>query len=328
MLCDWDVQTYEYWVETLERERLDAMLPKSGLRVRVFVLMLTMRCMLMSSLQMQEAHCYWDHQPDEELWWAPHVQDFRQLTPFREPVSTINSKTAQDGPEIKWAVTYRSISINVPHYLLYLQEKARRLGVEVIKAQLPIDAGLEKALSAAESTATANGRPAADCFLNASGLGAAKLCNDKTMYPIRGQTVLVKGEANTDRMRHGGPYTAYCIPRPGSGTTILGGTREKGVWSEEPDPKVTEQILRNNSYMVPELLIAADGGFEVISVQCGLRPGREGGPRMERELVGGRKVVHAYGHAGSGYQNSVGSARLVVRLVTESVGGSQIFSRL
>jgi D-amino-acid oxidase len=36
---------------------------------------------------------------------------------------------------------------------------------------------------------------------------------------------------------------------------------------------------------------------------------------------GGRvaRVVHSYGHAGAGYQNSVGSARKVVRLVGESV---------
>jgi D-amino-acid oxidase len=56
-------------------------------------------------------------------------------------------------------------------------------------------------------------------------------------------------------------------------------------------------------------------------VQCGLRPGRKGGPRVEQEVLdGGRvRVVHAYGHAGAGYQNSVGSARKVVGLVGESV---------
>ena len=80
--------------------------------------------------------------------------------------------------------------------------------------------------------------------------------------------------------------------------------------------------------MVPELRTASDGGFEVISEQCGLRPGREGGPRMEVEVVGGKKVVHAYGHKSSGYQHSVGSARLVVKMVTESVGGSNIISKL
>lgn len=58
------------------------------------------------------------------------------------------------------------------------------------------------------------------------------------------------------------------IPRPGSGTTILGGTKEEGVWDERPDEAVTERILRLNSWQMPELLTGRDGGFEVLSVQC------------------------------------------------------------
>ena len=52
--------------------------------------------------------------------------------------------------------------------------------------------------------------------------------------------------------------------------------------------------------LAPELL-GGDGEFEVLSVQCGLRPAREGGPRIEKEVSeGGVKVVHSYGHAGAG----------------------------
>lgn len=80
--------------------------------------------------------------------------------------------------------------------------------------------------------------------------------------------------------------------------------------------------------MVPELLTGEDGGFEVLSVQCGLRPGRRGGVRMERDSVGEKRVVHAYGHAGSGYQNSVGSAREVVRLVGESFAVEEVVAKL
>ena len=86
--------------------------------------------------------------------------------------------------------------------------------------------GLQSALDTAEGVATANGRPRASCFVNATGLGAIKLCGDGAMYPIRGQTVLVKGEAKAVRTRHGDGYVAYCIPRPGSETSILGGTKE------------------------------------------------------------------------------------------------------
>lgn len=258
----------------------------------------------------------------EVLWWAPHVKDFRQEPVAMGPVAAINAKAPKGVPDIDWAVSYTSISINSPHYLLYLQEKARMFGAIVIKARLHSENGLRSALDEAEQLAKSEGRPAADCFVNATGLGAYKLCKDEALYPIRGQTVLVKGEAQYERTRVGGGFNSYCIPRPGSGTTILGGTRDDGVWDETPNPQVTRNILERNSWQVPELLTGPDGGFEVVSVQCGLRPGRNNGPRMEKEHVGTKKVVHAYGHAGAGYQNSVGSARLVVKLVGESLAGS------
>ena len=33
MICDWDIQTFDYWVEVLEHERKNPKLPKSGLKV-------------------------------------------------------------------------------------------------------------------------------------------------------------------------------------------------------------------------------------------------------------------------------------------------------
>lgn len=117
---------------------------------------------------------------------------------------------------------------------------------------------------------------------------------------------------------------SYVIPRPGSGTTILGGCKEVGNWETEEDKGLTERILERirASGMAPELLRGdgkdAKGEFEVLNVQVGLRPGRKGGPRVEVQeggKVGGTWVVHAYGHAGAGYQNSVGSAGKVVRLI-------------
>ena len=254
------------------------------------------------------------------------MQDFRQLSEFQEPIPSINRNTRADQPSISEGVGYRTIAIDSPQYLLYLQERARASGAIVFQSRLPTDAGMEKVLTIVEGISSAIGRGKIDCFVNATGLGAMSLCGDNTMFPVRGQTVLVKGEAHSTRTRTGdagskfGRYAAYCIPRPGSGTTILGGTRQKGDWSEEPDPEITKQILERGAFIAPELRTGPDGGFEVVSVQCGLRPGREGGPRIEKEEIAGRKVVHAYGHAGGGYQSSIGSARMTLRLVKEFLG--------
>ena len=64
--------------------------------------------------------------------------------------------------------------------------------------------------------------------------------------------------------------------------------------------ETTNAILEGCKSLTPDLL-TKDRSFEVLSVQCGLRPARENGPRVEVEIVDGTyKVVHSYGHAGAG----------------------------
>lgn len=103
-----------------------------------------------------------------------------------------------------------------------------------MKAQLPTEQGLDGALRAA-SELLKNGDGGegnvgvdVDVWVNATGLSAKWVCGDESMYPIKGQTVLVKGEAKGARTWVDGGR--YVIPRPGSGTTILGETREVGNW--------------------------------------------------------------------------------------------------
>lgn len=52
-------------------------------------------------------------------------------------------------------------------------------------------------------------------------------------------------------------------------------------------------------------------------MQVGFRPGWKGGPKVdvEKGRVDGGWVVHSYGHAGGGYQNSIGCAEEVRGLV-------------
>lgn len=65
------------------------------------------------------------------------------------------------------------------------------------------------------------------------------------------------------------------------------------------------------------------GGIEKLSIVrhgVGLRPVREDGPRVEKEIIDGVKLVHEYGHGGFGYQSSYGSAKAAVKLIDESLG--------
>ncbi|KYG48090.1 hypothetical protein M433DRAFT_451990 [Acidomyces richmondensis BFW] len=309
MLCDWDLQTYNEWQKLLEMESKNLKMPRSGLKI-------------------YESLHYWDGDVEEDLWWAPYVKEFRQLSTSQEPCLSIAKLSPPGEPVIQNAASSQSIAVNVPHYLKYLQDKARSQGVRFIKARLPEKVGLSKALREAENLILADGGCRPNAYVNATGLGAAKLTGDEALYPIRGQTVLVKGEAVAIRTRIGDGYVAYCIPRPGSGTTILGGVKEVGNWSGGIDPETTRKIQDRCSYIVPELLTGKDGGFEIISVQCGLRPGRKGGPRIEKEVVDEKKVIHAYGHAGAGYQNSIGCARAVVKLVGEILAFPSLYASI
>jgi hypothetical protein len=54
-------------------------------------------------------------------------------------------------PRAEHGAYYKAASINVPRYLLYLQEKARSLGVDVIKARLETSRGFSSVLQEAES---------------------------------------------------------------------------------------------------------------------------------------------------------------------------------
>jgi len=184
----------------------------------------------------------------------------------------------------------------------------------VLKARLSTQKGFAEALDSATALSKRNGLGDIYAYVNAPGLGARMLVGDRSVFPTRGQTVLVKGESKfaktTDRNR-------YVIPRPGSGTTILGGTREDGIWyclrsrihrqswltknrSTEVSDDTTMSILKDCKPLAPQLLNKS-GDFDVLSVQCGLRPSRKGGPRVEPEIVDRMfAVVHSYGHAGSG----------------------------
>lgn len=220
--------------------------------------------------------------------------------------------------------------INVPQYLTYLHKTATSLGANTIRAAIPTDGGITSALNAAK-TLLPSQLQAVDAWVNATGLGARTFVPDDAMYPIRGQTILVKGEAaritTIEDKNPASQMVTYVLPRPGSGISVLGGTKQANNWQSTPDEETTKQIMHRTKEWSPELLTGEGDSYEVLDVCVGFRPGRKGGPRIEIELLKGDDgrqltVCHAYGHAGAGYQNSIGSAAKVVSLLDESFGRS------
>jgi D-amino-acid oxidase len=90
---------------------------------------------------------------------------------------------------------------------------------------------------------------------------------------------------------------------------VLGGTADERVDDATLDPTTAAALRRRCEALVPEL-----EGAEVVADRVGIRPCRSA-VRLEAESVDGVRVVHNYGHGGSGVTLSWGCAEEVVALV-------------
>ena len=68
---------------------------------------------------------------------------------------------------------------------------------------------------------------------------------------------------------------------------------------------------------------------ELLAVASGLRPSREGGARVEAEILeAGKLLVHNYGAGGTGFQAGMGMATDAVDLATPDLVKLQVRSRI
>ena len=83
-------------------------------------------------------------------------------------------------------------------------------------------------------------------LFNCTGLGARALFGDEDLIPIRGQLVVLLPQPELNYCTIG-PSGVYMFPRHDG--VLLGGSFERGVWNTDPDPAVTERILRDNGLL-------------------------------------------------------------------------------
>ncbi|MCJ1378965.1 hypothetical protein MMC17_002064 [Xylographa soralifera] len=274
-LCEWDTETYRVWGEMVKQEEREGRKGEGGLGVY-------------TSLH------YWDTQAPEiangasSLWWSSIVSDLKVIPPSELP----------DG--VYFGVSFSTFAINVPRYLQYLLSCVEALGGRLVHARLPTESGIEAALESARALV---GGSSIRAYINASGIGARQIARDEAVEPIRGQTLLVKGEAKCIATRLGKSKDdiRIVIPRPGSGTSIIGVTKEPSIWDTSASEISKQKILYGCKELAPELL-RKDGEFELLGTQVGLRPARRGGPRVAAEILGeGELIIHEYGHSGAGW---------------------------
>lgn len=162
-----------------------------------------------------------------------------------------------------------------------------------------------------------------DLVVNCTGMGARSLrdVQDRELIPIRGQVVRCKAPW----IRHAVMTDRYYV-LPNNNCVILGGTKQKGDFDLRPSKATASDIWEGCCRLVPSLRYAKKLGDFV-----GLRPYR---PSLRLEFdQSSKRIIHNYGHGGSGVTLCWGSALEVVRLAqlspaTQTSFGRQLRSKL
>lgn len=217
--------------------------------------------------------------PVPDPWWAAAVTGFRRAAASDLP------EGYADGFALRLPVVDMSV------YLGWLQRCVEAEGGRVARrtvAHLGGAAGL------------------ADAIVNCTGLAAREVVPDPEVYGVRGQIQVVRAPGVTRFLiDDGGP--TYIIPR--GADVILGGTADEHFDDATFSPVAAASIRERCVGLVPELADAP-----VLAGRVGIRPCRSA-VRLEAETVDGTRVVHNYGHGGSGVTLSWGCADEVIALV-------------
>jgi len=143
-------------------------------------------------------------------------------------------------------------------------------------------------------------------LVNCTGVWARQVADDPSVFPIRGQTVVVDAPDVQQGYMNDHSFT-YLFPRQDG--VLIGGVAQPNNWDVEIDGNLTIDIVARCSQIEPSIADAP-----ILHQFVGLRPGRNQ-VRLEAEKIGeSSTVIHNYGHAGVGYTLSWGCAQEVVSL--------------
>ena len=220
---------------------------------------------------------------EPDLWWARGVAGLVRLSPAELPVG-YRAGVRVDVPVCE-----------VPVHMPWLVRCLRERGVRFVHREV---GSFEEPLAAARMV------------VNCCGLGARELCDDDELQAVRGQVIRLKGAQMSEAwIDDTGDGPCYLVPRADG--LVIGGTAQIGDERLAVDDSDSEAILKRAMDVFPQLRDA-----EVIAGSVGLRPCRSS-VRLECEQrPDGRRLVHNYGHGGSGYTLAWGCAEEVASLLT------------
>jgi D-amino-acid oxidase len=224
-------------------------------------------------------------EPPGEVHWAEAVRGVRAATRAELP------------PGYPYGLRFVVPLVEMPTYLPWLLEQVRAGGAEVVTRRVR---------SLHELAAGG-----VDAIVNCSGLAARELVGDSSVHPVRGQIARVTNPGLTLSVRDEQHPLGRAYVHPREHDCILGGTLQVDSWDTRVDLDTARSILRRCRDLVPALAEA-----QVLEHLVGLRPGRPTVRLEEETAVGaGPRVVHNYGHGGSGVTIGWGCADDVATLL-------------
>jgi D-amino-acid oxidase len=206
------------------------------------------------------------------------------------------------------AYSHLAPMVDTDTYMSWLLGEARKAGCRILNTRVTGRlAEQEQALARQYGV---------DAIVNCTGLGAREL-GDESVYPIRGALLRVRNNGSAmpritqaHCVSHDGSSAdrgfIFIVPR-GRDMLILGGLAEVGAWGLDiglDNYEPVREIYRRCLEFLPALRNAEIDAAEPVRV--GLRPFRQGNVRLEAET--GTRIVHNYGHGGSGVTFSWGCA--------------------
>jgi D-amino-acid oxidase len=213
------------------------------------------------------------------------------------------------------AYTHLAPMVDTDVYMNWLLDEVRKAGIRVVERRLT------GSLRQQERTLTQEF--GTEAIVNCAGLGAGELAGEP-MYPLRGALIRVRN----DGRRIPRITEAHCVSRDGSSPErgfifivprgedmlVLGGLAEPDLWDLDIGLHNYEPIRAMHRRCIEFMPVLKNAEIDAAEpVRVGLRPFR--GRNVRLELEAGTRIIHNYGHGGSGVTFSWGCALEVVEHV-------------
>jgi D-amino-acid oxidase len=234
---------------------------------------------------------------------------------FRHDPALIRENGVNPELGLRDAYTHLAPMVDTDVYMRWLLGEVRNEGCRILEHKLsgPLSAQADSLRRHFE----------VDAIVNCAGLGAGELAGE-AMYPLRGALIRVRNDGKAmPRVTQAHCISldeseaergfVFIVPR-GEDMLVLGGLAEPELWDMDiglHNYEPVRQMLARCVEFMPALRNAEIDAQEPVRV--GLRPFRKQNVRLELEA--GSRVVHNYGHGGSGVTFSWGCADEAAELV-------------